>query len=89
MLEIKGRLLRQVMHAVAEYFDAFGKPVPLKVLSARFNKALSKAGGFAEGLEELQRDGSIDVVLSVTGAKLVFPAGKARLSTENQAILKR
>lgn len=89
MLEIKGRVLRQVVDAVREYHGAFGKPVPMKVLSARFNKALSQAGGFVEGIRELHADGSLDVVMLRTGAKLVYPGGATRLPMEDQVLLKR
>lgn len=74
-LEKKVVVIGRLIAAVEEYFGVFGKPVPVKVLSGRFGRSLSRLGGFPEALEELRRDGTIQIVMRPSGAKHVYPAG--------------
>ena len=56
-VEKKTTVINRMISAVEEYFGAFGQPMPVRALSARFGKALASCGGFPETLEELRRDG--------------------------------
>lgn len=67
----KGQLVERLISAVAEYMGTFQRPVPMKVLSARFGKSLELVGGFPETLDELKADGTLVVVLTPSGARLV------------------
>ena len=68
-LEIVTRLLR----FVSDYYRSFGKPVQMRVLSAKYAKMAMDCGGFPELIESLTMDGSIKVFLLRSGAKVVYP----------------
>lgn len=67
----KGLLMDRLLAATREYEATFKTPVPMKVLSGRFGKALAECGGFPEVIAELQADGSLHVILSPSGARHV------------------
>lgn len=84
-LDRKAVLITRLIQAVEEYFQVFGKPVPLKVLSGRFGRSLNQLGGFPEALDGLQRDGTVQIVMRSSGAKHVYPAGVSiQLSAEEK-----
>lgn len=59
------------------YVDAFHRahgPVPMRVLSNNFGRVLNEVGGFVGIVDELRRDGSINVFISSTGKRVVTPA---------------
>ena len=76
-IQRKAQLIGRILSAVSEYHSAFGQAVPMKQLSAKFGKALKDLGGLPETIDELKAEGSIDVVLLKSGAKLVSPPGMA------------
>lgn len=67
----KARLVRQFVAFLSEYQQVIKVPAPMKVVSSRFAKAMNSAGGFAEIIEELRRDGTIEVQLTETGGRVV------------------
>lgn len=74
-MEKKALVVGRLIAAVEEYFEAFGKPMPMKALASRFAKTLGQLGGFPETLEGLRADGSLQIVMNEAGARAVFPAG--------------
>lgn len=86
----KAELVGNLIRTVQEYFRAFASPVPLKVLSAKYGKALNKVGGFSPTIEELFSDGTLEIVLLRTGGKAVYPGGSIdTLNTVDAVTLKR
>lgn len=71
LLMKKARLVRQLIAFLSEYSQVIKAGVPMKVVSSRFAKAMNGAGGFAEIIEELRRDGTIEVKLTETGGRVV------------------
>ena len=78
------------MGAVEEYYNTFAAPIPLKVLSAKYAKALNRVGSFVSTMDELFQDGSVDIVLLRTGGKAVYPGGTlCVVNPAEAALLKR
>lgn len=84
-LNRKAVLISRMLQAIEEYVKHFKKPVPMKVLSARFAKALGEVGGFPETMHELQSDGTLEIVLTEGGARRVCLAGQLIRLTEPRA----
>lgn len=87
MLERRGEILRRLLKAVDEYYETFRKPIPMKAVSARFARSLEAAGGFGEGIDELHQDGSIDVVMTPAGGRLIYPGGQALILPDGKHVL--
>lgn len=78
--EQKDRVRLRIISAVKEYYEVFGKPIGMNVLSAKFSRALQKLGGFPELMEFLKENELIQVSMRETGGKDVWPArAKAQL----------
>lgn len=63
----------RLVNEVQEYFRVFGKPIPLKIISAKFSRALNSEGGFSEAVAELKESNRIAVYMHESGSKLVAP----------------
>lgn len=72
--EKRSSVIERVMSFVREFHGAHG-PVPMRVLSIQFGRQAKAVGGFQALLEELRRDGSIQVLMNNTGARVVLPGG--------------
>lgn len=60
------------------YVESFHKAhgaVPMRILSHNFGRVLNQVGGFVLIVDELRRDGSINVFMSATGKRVVTPSG--------------
>lgn len=71
----KAELVGNLIRSVCEYYKAFNAPIPLKVLSAKYAKALNKVGGFTDTIDELFQDGTFEIVLMRSGGKAIYPEG--------------
>lgn len=58
---------------VEEYYRVFSKPMPLKIISAKFSRALNSEGGFSESVAELKNSNRLAVYMHESGSKLVAP----------------
>lgn len=82
------QITEKMLEYIREFHGAYG-PVPMKVLSGQFGKMLKPEGGFRIVVEELRKDGSIQVLISYRGKRLVLP-GEAEVTSvpEGYALLK-
>lgn len=63
---------QRLIKFVRDFHNVHG-PVPMKVLAAQFAKTLNVAGSFIGIVDELRRDGTVLIMISKTGARLVAP----------------
>lgn len=66
-------VIKRIVLTVEEYYDSFNTPIPMRVLSAKFAKALLDMGGFPEVIRELSKDKLISIKLYRGGARVVYP----------------
>ena len=72
-LQRKRHLIERMLRFIDEYFRHFGRPVPLRVVSAYYLYSMDKhAGGMHTVLEELEADGTIEVRMKLSGGKLIL-----------------
>ncbi len=69
----KARIIQRLLDEVDLYWQEFEKPLPLKIASAKYGKALEKLGGFHETVRELENDGSLVFERHVTGRTVLYP----------------
>lgn len=67
----KGRLVRQLLEFLKEWKEVNSTAVPMRIVACRFAKAMNRAGGFQEIIDELRRDGTIAVALTERGGRVV------------------
>ena len=81
-MERRREEIERLLNLVKAYHQTHG-PMPMKVVSNHFGKTLNELGGFTTILEELRRDGTIQVYISKSGARLVTPgdADTAKIPT--------
>jgi hypothetical protein len=77
--EKRATLIGRLLGFVKEFHEAHG-PVPMRVLSMQFSKQSKPVGGVQALLDELRRDGSVLVLMSRTGARVVLPGGAEQSS---------
>lgn len=70
----KDQYQARMIATVEEYVGAFKTPCPIKILSAKYSRALQAHGGFPELLNELKAQGKIKIFLTRSGSKVVLPA---------------
>lgn len=76
-LDRKSLVLKRILQTIEEYQSAFNLPCPLKVLSAKYSRALMELGGLPEALQELKQAGTIEVWLVKSGSKVICLPGFA------------
>lgn len=64
--------VKRLLNMVKAYHSTHG-PMPMRVVSNHFGKTLNEVGGFTSIIEELRRDGTIQVYISRSGARVVTP----------------
>lgn len=72
-LDRKQIVIRRMLQSIDEYTGAFVAPMPMKILSAKFSRALMEFGGLPEVIHELKTAGMLNVYLTKSGAKVVLP----------------
>lgn len=72
----KAQITGRIIQTIEEYSKAFKVPCPLKVLSAKYGKALKGLGGLPEVLDEMKNEGLIELYLNRTGSKVVCIPGQ-------------
>lgn len=75
-LERKGEIIRTLIAAVERHYEEWHEPMPMRVIAARFGKALGRLGGFDATINTLDAEGSIDILHERGGGRRVYPAGK-------------
>jgi hypothetical protein len=74
-LENKIQVINRMLKFIGEYHKAFNKPVPLRILSAKYSRMCISVGGFPEVINQLCEEKAITVLLLKSGAKVVYPPG--------------
>lgn len=84
ILERKAKLIGYLLGECREHFRLFAEPVPMRLLSAKYGKAMGAVGGFREVMQELSIDGTVTIIRKKTGGQSVLlngmqqPAGGVR-----------
>lgn len=86
-LERKAKCILRLIHTVNEYFAAFNKPCPIKVLSAKYARLFQQLGGFNEVIEELSAFGQISVLMHKSGRKEIYPHGVRVVTSETAKLI--
>jgi hypothetical protein len=71
----KAEVVSRIMETVSEYYGAFGTPIGVSILSAKYSRALILFGGFPRVLNEMKEQGLVQITLRSTGGKDVYPGG--------------
>jgi hypothetical protein len=69
----KEQIVHRLIECVVEYHHAFGKGMGMHILSAKYSRALKDVGGFPELIEELRKEGLVQVSIRETGGKDIWP----------------
>jgi hypothetical protein len=73
----KGQLMNSIVREVAEYKEFFDSPIPLKILSAKYNRRClsllkDSGGGFQDVMQELFIDGTLRKKINKGGLTMVY-----------------
>jgi hypothetical protein len=79
----KSRVIGRLVEEVALYNARFHCAMPLKILSAKYSRALGRLGGFHETMRELENDGSLRLERQRSGRTDVFAGGMGLGRGEN------
>lgn len=74
-IQRKADLIRYFLAECRAHSEMFGEPCPLKILSAKYGRAMNAVGGFREIVQELQIDGTIALLRKQTGGQSVLLGG--------------
>ena len=75
----KARVIRRMVGEIDAYYHRFRQPMPLRIVSAKYSRALSNLGGFHETMKELESDGSVVLNYEISGRTLVYPESAHKL----------
>lgn len=76
MYRTKELIANKLLKEVVEYHSKYHAPIPLKILSAKYARAL-KPVSIAMVIEELENKGLIIKDLTITGRNLISPTKSA------------
>jgi len=70
----KGELVRRVLKEVWDYYHAFNHGMAFEIVNQKFNRLFKKLGGLRDAVEQLEMDGSVQLVMRKSGRYELFPA---------------
>lgn len=83
LLAKKAKNIARLLSEAQIYWDQFGAPIPLRIVSAKFGRVFENAGGFHEVMQELENDGSLVLERHRSGKTLVYPSQVAAVLQSN------
>jgi len=76
------KYIERLVAEVNQYYNVFGEPIPMQILSAKYSRAIPD---FPEVIQQLINAKELEVVLLKTGKRLVYPYGELTRVPDNGA----
>ncbi len=70
----KGKLIRRLLKELGDYYRAFNQGMAFEIVNRKFNRGFMKLGGIRDTIEQLEMDGSVQMIFRVSGRYELFPA---------------